>query len=103
DIKDPNVRSKAIGTLWANLEPNRQAAIDINGLVQAADNVSSPEYQAAQDKALAVKQDFIKKLSEADPTIKGTPGEWWSGQTGQFLTNAAMTTLSAPLRTTAFV
>lgn len=103
DIKNPNLRSQAIGKLWAQLEPNRQAAIDINGLIQAADNVSSPEYQAAQEKALATKQEFIRKLGEADPTIKGTPGEWWSGQTGQFLTNAAMTTLSAPLRTTAFV
>jgi hypothetical protein len=101
DIQDPTVRSQAIGKLWAQLDPDRQAAIDINGLVQAADNVSSPEYQAAQNQAITVKQNFLDKLREADPTLKGTPGEWWSGQIGSFLTNAAITAIP-PLRTSAF-
>ena len=35
DIQDPNLRAQTIGKLWANLDPDKQASIDVNGLLTA--------------------------------------------------------------------
>jgi N-acetyl-anhydromuramyl-L-alanine amidase AmpD len=101
DIKDPGDRSRMIGKLWASLDPQKQASIDINGLVQSAQNVSSPQYQASQNADIANKKALVEKLVTPDPSLKGTIGEWGT-QGGQVLANIAMTGLPKILQTSAF-
>jgi hypothetical protein len=101
DIKDPGDRSRAIGKLWANLDPQKQAAIDINGLVNSADNVANPVFQAGQAKEIAAKDAFIQKLFTPDPTLRGTPGAW-ATPAGQVLGNVAMAALPRILQASAF-
>jgi hypothetical protein len=102
-IADPTVRAQAIGKIIAALEPAKQAALNSVDIADSADRVASPEYQAAQNQAIALKDVWVQKQMEADPTLKGTPGQWWSGQIGSFLTNAAVSTAAAPVRTSAFI
>jgi len=101
DIKDSGDRSRAIGKLWANLDPQKQAAIDINGLVNSADNVANPVFQAGQAKEIAAKDAFIQKLFTPDPTLRGTAGAW-ATPIGQVLGNVAMAALPRLLQTSAF-
>jgi hypothetical protein len=102
-IADPTVRAQTIGKIIAELEPAKQAALNSVDIADSADRVASPEYQAAQTKAIADKDAWVQKEMAADPTLKGTPGQWWSGQIGSFLTNAAVSTTAAPVRAAAFV
>ena len=101
DIKDPNLRAQTIGKLWASLEPEKQAAIDINGLVNSADNVSDPVFQAGQAREIAAKEALVNKLFTPDPASKGTPAEWGTGA-GQLVANTALTFLPGILRVNAF-
>jgi hypothetical protein len=102
-IADPTVRAQTIGKIIADLEPAKQAALNSVDIADSADRVASPEYQAAQTQAIALKDAWVQKQLEADPTLKGTPGQWWSGQIGSFLTNAAVSTAAAPFRIGAFI
>ena len=101
-IPDPTLRAQTIGKLVADLDPAKQAALDVVGIADSADRVASPEYQAEQDKAIAIKDAWVKKQFEPDPTLKGTLGQFWSGQTGQLLTNAALAFTAPAIRTSAF-
>jgi hypothetical protein len=102
DIKDPNSRAQTIGKLWADLEPQKQASVDINGLVGAADNVSNPEYQRQQTQAIAVKKAWIEKKLQDDPRLKGTLGEFIADQGAQLLPNVTMALLPPGIRESAF-
>jgi N-acetyl-anhydromuramyl-L-alanine amidase AmpD len=101
DIQDPALRAQTIGKLWANLDPEKQAAIDINGLVNSADNVANPVFQAGQAREIAAKDAFIQKLFTPDPTLRGTAGAW-ATPTGQVLGNIALTALPRMLQASAF-
>ena len=101
DIKDPNRRAQTIGKLWANLDPQKQAAIDVNGLVNSADNLSDPVFQAGQAKNIADKDALIQKLFTPDPTLRGTIGAW-ATPTGQLLSNVALAGLPKILQVSAF-
>ena len=101
DIQDPNLRAQTIGKLWANLDPDKQASIDINGLVNSADNVANPAFQAGQNKEIAAKDAFIQKLFTPDPSARGTL-DTWATPAGQVLGNVAMTALPGMLRASAF-
>jgi len=63
DIKDPALQSQTIGKLWANLDPQIQASIDINGLVQSAQNISDPMFQAEQQHSIETKKAWVEKQS----------------------------------------
>jgi N-acetylmuramoyl-L-alanine amidase len=101
DIQDPNLRAQTIGKLWANLDPDKQASIDINGLVNSADNVANPAFQAGQAKEIAAKDAFIQKLFTPDPTLRGTAGAW-ATPIGQMVGNTAMAFMPKILQTSAF-
>ena len=101
DIQDPNLRAQTIGKLWANLDPDKQASVDINGLVNSADNVANPAFQAGQNKEIAAKDAFIQKLFTPDPSAKGTL-DTWATPAGQVLGNIALTALPGMLRASAF-
>ena len=101
DIQDPNLRAQTIGKLWAGLDPDKQASVDINGLVNSADNVANPAFQAGQNKEIAAKDAFIQKLFTPDPTVRGTAGAW-ATPAGQVLGNVALTALPRMLQASAF-
>ena len=101
DIQDPNLRAQTIGKLWAGLDPDKQASIDINGLVNSADNVANPAFQAGQAKEIAAKDAFIQKLFTPDPALRGTAGAW-ATPTGQVLGNIALAALPRMLQASAF-
>ena len=101
DIQDPNLRAQTIGKLWAGLDPDKQASVDINGLVNSADNVANPAFQAGQNKEIAAKDAFIQKLFTPDPTVRGTAGAW-ATPTGQMLGNIALAATPKLLQTSAF-
>ena len=101
DIQDPNLRAQTIGKLWAGLDPDKQASVDINGLVNSADNVANPAFQAGQAKEIAAKDAFIQKLFTPDPTARGTAGEW-ATPIGQMMGNTAIAFMPKILQTSAF-
>lgn len=102
DISDPAVRSQTIGKLWANLDPQIQAGVDINGLVQSADNVANPQYQKSQADAIASKKAWIENQLRSDPRMKGTLADWIADQGAQLLPNVTMALLPPGIRESAF-
>lgn len=102
DLKDPNIQSQTIGKIWAELDPQKQAAIDINGLVQSAQNLSDPKFQAEQNHSIEAKKALVDRLFLTDPRMKGTLDEAISKFTGQTTANVAITALTPWLRTSAF-
>ena len=95
------MRAQTIGKLWARLDPDKQVSIDINGLVNSADNVANPAFQAGQAKEIAAKDAFIQKLFTPDPTLRGTAGAW-ATPTGQMLGNITVMALPRMLQASAF-
>jgi hypothetical protein len=102
DIQDPAVRSQTIGKLWAGLDPQIQASFDVNGLVTAADNLSSPAYQKAQSDAIEAKRQYLDKIAAPDPRLKGTTAEWWAQTIGAIPSTVSMAFLPPGIMETAF-
>jgi N-acetylmuramoyl-L-alanine amidase len=100
-IQDPTLRAQTIGKLWANLDPEKQAAIDVNGLVNSADNVANPIFQPGQAREIAAKDAWVQKLFTPDPTLRGTMGAW-ATPAGQVLGNVAMAALPRIFQASAF-